>query len=184
MKILVPLAEGFEEIEAITIIDVLRRASLDVTTAAISGNPVTGSHGIPVTADTHFTAISPDAYDAVVLPGGMPGSGTLRDTPALREMLKIFAAQRKITAAICAAPMVLGAAGILAGRRATCFPGFENYLTGAMITGDAVTVDDTIITARGAGCALAFSLKLVELIKGKAAASTLASALQMTDYTG
>lgn len=153
------LAPGFEEIEAVTVIDVLRRAEVDVLVAGLGGGPVRGSHQITVVADQPLDHLSPDDFDAVVLPGGMPGAANLRDNARVVALVKSFAAKGKVVAAICAAPIVLESAGLLAGRRATSFPGFE--LPSARYTEERVVVDGALVTSRGAGTAMEFALALV-----------------------
>lgn len=162
MRIACLLAPGFEEIEAITILDVLRRAELDVRAVAVGGaRLVPGAHGISVTADE---LLAPDqSWDLVVLPGGLPGAENLRDDPGVQTLIQNQAAAGKGLAAICAAPIALAAAGALRGRQATAYPGFEDQL-GAEVElrpGDVVR-DGPIITSRGPGTALAFALALVE----------------------
>ncbi len=179
MKIIVPFAEGLEEIEAVTIVDVLRRAELNVTTAALGPNPVTGSHGISITADTLFSHCSADDFDCIVLPGGMPGSGHLKESSEVLSMLRHIHEQGGYIAAICAAPMVLGEAGLLEGKKATCYPGFEKYLKNADCTNTPVAVDGKIITGRGPGCAIPFALKLVEIFKGSKISEELRGAMQV-----
>lgn len=179
MKILVPLAEGFEEIEAVTILDVLRRAGLDTTSAGLTGNPVRGSHGIPVMADEPLAGLRPDDFGAIVLPGGMPGSDNLKKSDTVISFIQGIYRRGGVTAALCAAPMVLGHAGVLAGKKATCFPGFESEMKGATPTGSPVEVDGTIITARGPGCAIPFALALVEALAGKTMMRELRDAMQV-----
>ncbi len=179
MKILVPLAEGFEEIEAVTILDVLRRAGLDTTSAGLAGNPVRGSHGIPVMADEPLAGLRPDDFGAIVLPGGMPGSDNLKKSDTVISFIQSIYRRGGVTAALCAAPMVLGHAGVLAGKKATCFPGFESEMKGATPTGSPVEVDGTIITARGPGCAIPFALALVEALAGKTMMRDLRDAMQV-----
>lgn len=179
MKILVPLAEGFEEIEAVTILDVLRRAGLDTTSAGLTGNPVRGSHGIPVMADEPLAGLRPDDFGAIVLPGGMPGSDNLKKSDTVISFIQSIYRRGGVTAALCAAPMVLGHAGVLAGKKATCFPGFESEMKGATPTGSPVEVDGTIITARGPGCAIPFALALVEALAGKTMMRELRDAMQV-----
>ncbi len=171
MRVLVPLAAGFEEIEAVTIIDVLRRASIDVVTAALGEREVAGSHAIRVTADALLDDVKSADYDAVVLPGGMPGSRTLRDDERVLGVLRTFARENKLVAAICAAPIALEAAGVLSGKRATSYPG--NELPSARYAEDRVVVDGALITSRGPGTALEFALALVERLKGTEAAEKL-----------
>jgi 4-methyl-5(b-hydroxyethyl)-thiazole monophosphate biosynthesis len=171
---LVLLAEGFEEIEAVTIVDVLRRAEVSVTTASLGGKHVKGSHGIVLEADALFDRVSVSDYDALVLPGG-PASKTLREDPRVQSAIKKGAAEGKLLAAICAAPTALEAAGVLRGKRATVFPG--NALPSATFVEEPVVEDGDVITSRGPGTAMAFSLKLVERLSGKTTASATAERL-------
>lgn len=174
-KIAVHLAEGFEEIEAVSIIDVLRRAEINVTVVSMTENlHVTGSHGIRVVADQLFNDINYDFIDMILLPGGMPGSTNLNNHPGLRKQILNFYENKKQLGAICAAPLVFGNLGILKNINATCYPGFENQLHGAIVTGGNIEVADNIITAKGAGVAIHFALKIVEQLKGKDLANKLA----------
>ncbi len=177
-KILVHLATGFEEIEAITLIDVLRRANLDVRSVSVTGAlHVTGAHNIPVVADQLFEEADYSKTTMIILPGGMPGTSNLMNHKGLTEELIKFNSNKKNIAAICAAPMILGSLGMLQGRDAACYPGFESKLTGARIHQDPVVKDGHIITSRGVGTALDFALEIVGLLKGKSIASDLKSAL-------
>ncbi len=171
------LAEGFEEIEALCPLDLLRRAGLDVTTVGVTGKTVTGAHGIPVTADITETEFDPTDLSMVVLPGGMPGTKHLDASLIVHRAIDFALANQKPLAAICAAPMILGKRGILEGKEATCFPGFEEYLRGATLSGRSVVRDGDIITAKGMGVALPFGLALVEYFAGKEAAETLRTAV-------
>lgn len=174
-KVAVFLAEGFEEIEAISIIDVLRRASIEVTTVSVTGNPkVTGSHKIAVFADKVFEDMDYSSFDMLVLPGGMPGAKNLNKHAGLKELILQFNKLEKSLGAICAAPLVFGQLGILKDKNATCFPGFEQYLEGAKITGSAKEVAGNIITGKGAGVAIEFALQIVEIIIDKKTAKELA----------
>ena len=174
-KIAVFLANGFEEIEAVSIIDILRRADIETTTISISGNrEVNGSHKIKILADKLFNEINIDDYSMIVLPGGMPGSKNLNEHPGLREQILNFHEQNKMLGAICAAPLVFGNLGILKNKKATCYPGYENQLHGAVVTGEKTEVSGNIITGKGAGVAIDFSLKIVETIKGEPFATELA----------
>ncbi len=160
-------ADGFEEIEALTVVDVLRRAG--VTTQIVSVTPdeiVVGAHKVPILCDVNFENC--DFYDAemLVLPGGMPGAETLSNDVRLSKLIKDFASKGKKLAAICAAPMALGKFGVLDGYRATCYPGFECYLTGADTVEASVVSDRNIITGSGPGAALEFAYKLVETLVG------------------
>jgi protein deglycase len=179
MRVIVPLAEGFEEIEAVTIIDVLRRAGIQVTAAYLKKNPVTGSHAITVTADKNIDDIQASDFECIVLPGGMPGSSNLKDDRRVISLVREFSGAGKITAALCAAPMVLGHAGVLGGKRATCFPGFEEQMSGSISVPDPVVRDGTIITGRGPGCAIPFALELVAALAGKEKAETLKENMQV-----
>lgn len=164
---LVLLAEGFEEIEAVTIVDVLRRADVRVTTAALTTKVVAGAHGIAIEADGMldelFTRPSGlPAFDLVVLPGGMPGSKHLRDDARVMELVRQQAAASRIVAAICAAPIALEAAGVLRGKAATSYPGYA--LESANYREERVVTDGNVITSRGPGTALEFALTLVERV--------------------
>lgn len=159
------MADGCEEIEGLTVVDIVRRAKLEITMVSISGKKeVKSSHGVTFLADALASETDFSEYDAVVLPGGMPGTLNLGADGTVNRVIKEFAAQGKIVAAICAAPSVLGAAGILNGKRATCHPGFEEKLTGAVTSTDAVVVDGNIITSRGMGTAIDFGLAIVDLL--------------------
>ncbi len=172
-RVCVVLADGFEEIEAVTIVDVLRRAGIDVTLAGVAGDRVRGAHGIEVRADTTLDALPEVPWDAVVLPGGLPNATTLRDTPAVLDLLRVQASAERRVAAICAAPIALGKAGVLEGRRATCYPGFEGELTGARTEVAPVVRDGLVTTSRGPGTAMAFALALVEDLAGAERAAQL-----------
>lgn len=166
-KILIPLAEGFEEIEAVTNIDVLRRAGLDVITAGIGSKNIEGDHGIKVEADTVISEIDTADLDAVVLPGGMPGAANLRDSNELRNIIKKLNEENKLCAAVCAAPIVLEAAGILDGKKATSYPGFDKDMPSCNYQEDRVVIDGNLITGRGAGVAVEFAMTLVEYLLDK-----------------
>ncbi len=166
-RVLVPLAEGFEELEAVTIIDILRRAGIDVVVASLAGSPVTGSHGIRIAADTPLGALAEQDFDMIALPGGMPGADHLKKDPRIAEIVRRLHAAGRPVAAICAAPMVLAAAGVLDGRRATSYPGFLEDAGKATVVGDAVVDDGGVITSRGPGTALDFALALVEVLAGR-----------------
>ncbi len=168
------LAEGFEEIEAITVIDVLRRAGVDVTTvAAAKKKEVMGAHHIPIIADKIFEEHDNDIADLLVLPGGMPGTMHLEQHEGLRALIKDFYDSGKYIGAICAAPSILGKMGLLEDAEATCFPGFEKELAGAIFSEALVVQHKNIITSRSAGTAMLFALKLVELLVGKEKAMEL-----------
>jgi 4-methyl-5(b-hydroxyethyl)-thiazole monophosphate biosynthesis len=171
MKVLVPLAEGFEEIEAITIIDILRRAGIDTVTAALRSSPVTGAHGIAVTADR--TLDENENFEAIVLPGGMPGSSNLKNDQRIINIIKKINKSGGLTAAICAAPIVLSKAGILTGKRFTCYPGYEDEISEGDHVNEKVVIDGSIITGMGAGCAPLFALAIVEFLSDKETAKNI-----------
>ena len=172
------LAEGFEEMEALAPIDVLRRAGVEVTTVGVGAKLIYGAHGVGFTADSDGEDLDFSDVDCIVLPGGMPGTTNLDSSPMVETCLKKAAENNALIAAICAAPSVLGHKGLLKGNKATCFPGFEEELLGAVHTGNPVEQDGKIITARGAGVALVFALALVAELKGEAAAKELRESLQ------
>jgi 4-methyl-5(b-hydroxyethyl)-thiazole monophosphate biosynthesis len=165
--------DGFEEIEAVTVVDVLRRAGIETTMVGLEVRQVTGSHGIALVMDALLDDVARHRFDVVVLPGGMPGAGKLRDSSAARAFVVGQHGQGAIAAAICAAPMALGRYGLLAGRKATCFPGFEAELTGATVVEDAVVDAGDVVTSRGVGTALDFALALVARLVDAGSARTL-----------
>lgn len=169
-RVLVPLAQGCEELEAITITDLLTRAGIDVTTCGLDEQPVKASRGATFIPDTSIDKLPDETFDLVVLPGGLPGADHLRDSPAIQALIKQQMADGRYLAAICAAPKALAAAGVLAGKTATSFPGVLAALADDSITvsEEAVVIDGNIITSRGPGTAMAFALTLVELLAGKA----------------
>lgn len=168
MKILVALAEGFEEIEAITTIDILRRAEAIVVTAGLEEGPVAGSHGIKVLPDLPLSKIDHMQFDALVLPGGAPGFVNLGNDERILRMVREMDRAGKYVAAICAAPSVLIKAGVLQGRRATVHPSGESEVAAcARFSADRVVVDRNIITSRAPGTAMEFALKLVEVLLGE-----------------
>lgn len=176
------LAEGFEETEALCPLDLLRRAGLNVTTVGVGGRMVRGSHGITVRADAsdaEFDRLSAkDPPESVILPGGMPGTRHLSESPVVARALAMAARSGAYLCAICAAPSVLGAQGYLVGRKATCFPGFENQLNCGEISQDKVVVDGKIITAAGMGVALQFGLAIVAAFRGEATANRIHNDIQ------
>lgn len=172
------LANGFEEIEALTPVDLLRRAGIPVETVAVGERTVTGSHKIPVLADRTAEDLPFDSIDGIILPGGMPGTKNLEADETVQKALSYCAAHGKPIAAICAAPSVLGHAGLLRGKRATCFPGFENDLLGATVTNLPAVRDGNIITSRGAGTATEFAAELIAYLKDRATAEKIVSSIQ------
>jgi 4-methyl-5(b-hydroxyethyl)-thiazole monophosphate biosynthesis len=171
---LVLLADGFEEIEAVTIIDVLRRGQVAVTTASLGGKHVKGSHDIVVEADALLERVSVSDYDALVLPGG-PAAKTLREDARAQATIKKAADGGKLVAAVCAAPTALEAAGVLRGKRAAVYPGC--HLPSAQVAEERVVEDGNVITSRGPGTSMAFALKVVERLSGPAVAKTTAERL-------
>lgn len=168
------LAEGFEEVEALATVDVLRRAGLDVRTVGVSGSTVSGSHAIPVVCDVMIDDIQPGgSVDAVVLPGGMPGTLNLENNDKVNSFIDYAYAEGKYVCAICAAPSILGKKGMLNGKEAICFPGFEEYLYGAKLSDKSVCVDGRIITAKACGVALKFGKVIAEQFIGTEKADAL-----------
>ncbi|WP_271253928.1 DJ-1 family glyoxalase III [Pseudanabaena sp. Chao 1811] len=170
---LVPLFEGFEEIEAITIIDVLRRGNIEVVTASLAEQTVMGAHAIAIIADKLLDEVDASKFDAIVLAGGA-GTFRLREDHRIASILKTQAAANKLVAAICAAPTVLSNAGLLRGKQATSFPAVKEQLEVGEYLELPVVVDGNVVTSRGAGTAMAFALKLVEILQGEAIANKLA----------
>ena len=169
------LAEGFEEIEALTVVDLLRRAQIEITMVSVMGDLyVTGSHGITVKSDVQIGDYDFDSADMLILPGGMPGTSNLGACTALTDQILKFNHAGKPLAAICAAPTVYGKLGILDGKRASCYPGCERDLKGALPQTDEVTICDNFITSRGMGTAIPFGLAIIEHFKGKAEADEMA----------
>ena len=161
------IADGFEEIEALTPVDMLRRAGLDVRTVAIGSKIAVGAHKIPVICDMTADEVDEKEISMLILPGGMPGSLNLDASPYTDKFIKAVNENGGRIAAICAAPLILGRRGLLSGKEAICYPGFENELTGAKISDRSVVTDKNITTAKGMGVALEFASELVSLIKGK-----------------
>lgn len=159
------LAEGFEELEALSPVDILRREGIEVKTVGITGREVRGAHGITVVADVTADEVNPEELTAVIFPGGMPGSLNLDASPYSDLFIEAVLKNCGRIAAICAAPLVLGRRGLLKGRRATCFPGFEDELIGATATGEAVVTDGKITTARDFRAAVEFGDELARLLK-------------------
>ncbi len=168
-NVLVPLANGCEELEAVTIIDLLRRAEINVTTAGLEEGSIKASRGVVLLPDTTLDQALTKDYEMIVLPGGLPGSDYLDQDPRIQKLLKNMIAGGKLVAAICAAPKVLANAGLLENKSATSYPGVldEFNLPKTNYTGDAVTIDGNIITSRGPGTAMDFALTLIEELVGK-----------------
>ncbi|PKM94071.1 MAG: DJ-1 family protein [Firmicutes bacterium HGW-Firmicutes-1] len=166
MKVAIFLAEGFEEIEAISIIDVLRRGEANVDTISISNSQyVEGGHSITIKADKLFTETQFDDYDMLVLPGGMPGTTNLGKHKQLCALLIEFNKKGKTLGAICAAPSVLGELGILNNKESTCYPGYESQLIGCKVKNMDIVTSNNVITGKGAGVAISFALELLKTSK-------------------
>jgi len=178
-KVLIPLAQGCEELEAVTIIDLLRRAEIQVVTAGLDDQIVIASRGTRLIPDTDLESALQDDYDMVVLPGGLPGADHLDKDEKLKALLKKMAESGKFTAAICAAPKVLANAGILADKTVTSYPGFldDLNLENTTITNDPVVKDGKVITSRGPGTAMDFALELIEVLAGKEKRTEVENAL-------
>lgn len=178
IMIYVFLAQGFEEVEALAPIDLLRRCGKEVITVGVNDNIIVGSHNIPIVTDTITQEIKlDDTLEMIILPGGMPGTINLENDLAVQEAIDFCVKNDKFIGAICAAPSILGHKGILKNKKAVCFEGFENQLEGAEISKDSVMADGNIITARGAGVAIQFGLKLVEVLISKERSDTLKAAI-------
>ena len=175
--IVILLADGFEEIEALTPLDVLRRANLDVKTVAVGSKIAIGSHGIPVVCDMTADEVNLDKVSTVIFPGGMPGSLNLDASDFTDKIIARVTENNGRIAAICAAPLILGRRGLLKNKNAICYPGFEKELIGAKISESSVVTDGNITTAKGMGVALAFSLELVSLICGNDKAKEISNAI-------
>ena len=175
-KIAVFFGEGFEEIEALTVVDICRRAGIEVDMVSITGREVvTGSHRIAVGMDMQFEEVDFTTLDMLVLPGGMPGTRNLEAHAGLMEQVDSFYGAGKLVGAICAAPSIFGHRGMLKGRKACCFPGFEKDLEGAEVTMNKVSVDGHVITSRGMGTAMDFGLRIVAILCGEEVAQELSA---------
>lgn len=168
-RVLVPLAQGCEELEAVTVIDLLRRAGIEVVTAGLAAGPVRASRGVVLVPDCTLDEVADEDFDMIVLPGGLPGADHLNDDPRLRQMLQRAAAAGRYTAAICAAPKVLASAGLLDGRQATAYPGVLDRLNlpRTEVLQRAVVTDGHVVTSRGPGTAMDFALELIERLLGR-----------------
>ncbi len=178
-RVLVPLAPGCEELEAITITDLLVRAGVDVTTAGLDDKPVKASRGATLVPDTTIDAVRDQTFDLIVLPGGLPGADHLRDNEAVQSLLKKHAAEGKYLGAICAAPKALEKAGLLDGKTATGYPGVLDALgnDAVSVSDAAIEIDGNVITSRGPGTAMDFTLKLIELLEGAAKSAEVSAQL-------
>lgn len=178
-RVLVPLAQGCEELEAITIIDLLRRAGIEVISAGLDAENITASRGVKLIPDTDLESALKDDYDMIVLPGGLPGADNLDNDDRLKSALKKMANNDKYIAAICAAPKVLANTGVLIGKTATCYPGVldDPELSGITVSDEAVVRDGKVITSRGPGTAMDFALELIEVLSGRKIRDTVEAAL-------
>ncbi|MDR2578888.1 MAG: DJ-1/PfpI family protein [Chitinispirillales bacterium] len=170
------LADGFEEIEAVTCIDLLRRAGITVTVLGLDAVDVRGAQNLWVKADMPLAEFR-DSFDAVVLPGGMPGTTNLAASEETLNLIRFAYEEEKLCAAICAAPAVLAKAGILSEKKVTCYPGCESYMSGALLFEDAVVTDYNIITSRAVGTAIPFALELIEVLAGQETARKIKAAI-------
>jgi len=177
-RVLVPLAEGCEELEAVTIIDILRRAGIEVVTAGLEPGPVRASRGVTLVPDTLLERVMHEEFDMIALPGGKGGADRLAHDARMRDLLTRAVESGKYIAAICAAPGVLAKAGLLTGRRATSFPGILDDRSDIQLSKESVVQDGRIITSRGPGTAMDFALELVRLLLGDAARSAVEAPLQ------
>lgn len=180
-KVLIPLAQGFEEIEALTIIDILRRADIGVVVAGLVPGPVTGAHDVSIIPDTTIDNVNAEDFNMIVLPGGQPGTDNLNADVRVHALLAEFAAKDKLIGAICAAPIVLAAAGLLQGRSATCYPSCISNLTGAVYADKPVVTDGNIITSKGPGTAMSFGLEIAARLAGRQTADTVSKNMLVTE---
>lgn len=172
------LADGFEIVEAMAPLDILRRGGVEVVTVGVTGKTVVCSKGVEVKADITVDEVDMNGCEMIILPGGLPGATNLRDSDEVGDLIDEAEANGIYMAAICAAPMVLGLRGVLRGKRATCFPGYEKDLLGAECTGEGVVSDGRVITGKGAGRSIEFGLALLAALKGTAAAEAVAAKMQ------
>ena len=170
------LADGFEEVEAIEPIDILRRGGVSVATVGIFGKYVTGSHNIKIEADITIDEVSPFDMELLMLPGG-PGHTSIEKSAKARELI-LYAHKNSMLSAICASPSIIGKMGLLKGKKATCYPGFEKYLDGALVVSDKAVADGNIITGKGAGAASEFGFLMLSALKGKETANSVRDGMQ------
>ncbi len=172
------LADGFEEIEALAPVDILRRAGIKVETVGVTGKTVMGSHSIPVTADIEISQVGTDELEAIVLPGGIPGTPNLEKSPEVQKFIDYCAENNKYICAICAAPSILGHKGLLKGKKATAYPTFQSELDGATVPEQPVVCDGNIITAKGAGVSLKFGAMITSKFAGEQKAMAILASMQ------
>jgi 4-methyl-5(b-hydroxyethyl)-thiazole monophosphate biosynthesis len=176
-KVAVILADGFEEVEAIAIVDVLRRAEITVVIAGLHDGPVVSARKVKIIPDTVIDTVLPDGFDMIVLPGGQPGADNLNADPRVKDLVRAFSQKGKLTGAICAAPIVLGSAGVLKGKHATAYPSYKDRLGGAVYEEKAVVEDGDVLTSRGPGTAFAFGLAIVARLVSKEKAQKIREAM-------
>jgi 4-methyl-5(b-hydroxyethyl)-thiazole monophosphate biosynthesis len=176
-RVAVILADGFEEVEAMAIVDVLRRAEIDTVIAGLRDGYVTSTRKVKVIPDTTIDTVNADDFDMIVLPGGQPGADNLNADPRVKELVSSFSRKGKLTGAICAAPIVLAGAGVLQGKRATSYPSYSSNLGGAVYEEEPVVIDGNVLTSRGAGTALVFGLAIVERMLGNEKARKIRQAM-------
>ena len=177
-KIGIFMADGCEEIEGLTVVDVVRRAKMEIVMLSITGKKeVTSSHGVTFLADALAEETGYEDLDGIVLPGGMPGTLNLKNHDGVRYVVKQYAKEGRYVGAICAAPTILKSLGVLEGRRATCYPGVEDEMEDVVLTETAVVVDENIITSQGVGTAIDFGLKLIEILDGEEKAKEIADSI-------
>jgi len=180
-NVLMPLAEGFEEIEALAIVDILRRAEIGIVLAGLLPGPIVGAHNINIIPDTTIDAVTAASFDMIVLPGGQPGTDNLNADRRIHALLAEFAAKEKLIGAICAAPIVLAAAGLLSGKKATCYPSYREQLNGGIFEDTPVVSDGTIITSQGPGTAIDFGLAIASRLAGRHTSDGISKAVLLQD---
>ncbi len=180
-KVVVLFAEGFEEVEAMAVVDILRRADIETVIAGLHDGYIESARKVKVVPDTVIDKLNADDFDMLVLPGGQPGSDNLNRDGRVKALIKSFAEKGKLTAAICAAPYVLGGAGVLEGKKATAYPSYKERLTGAVYTDRPVVWDGNVLTSKGPGTALCFGLALVERLSGREKAMKIKEAMLIAD---
>jgi 4-methyl-5(b-hydroxyethyl)-thiazole monophosphate biosynthesis len=180
-SVAVILADGFEEVEAIAIIDVLRRAGIETVVAGLHDGPIASARQVKVVPDTTIDTVTVEDFDMIVLPGGQPGSDNLDADPRVKGLIKGFSEKGKLVGAICAAPFVLANAGVLKGKHVTSYPSYKDKLGGAVYEVKSVVTDGNVLTSRGAGTALSFGLAIVERLVGKEKAQKVKEAMLIQD---
>lgn len=182
-KVFMALAPGFEEIETVTVVDILRRAEIEVVLGGLMPGPVAGAHNVSIIPDSTIDAVNASAFDMFILPGGQPGTDNLNADQRVHKLLKEFAAKEKLIGAICAAPIVLAAAGLLKGKRTTCYPSYRDQLNGGIYEDAPVVSDGTIITSQGPGTAIQFGLAVVTRLAGRHTSDGIAKAMLVKQIT-